>query len=509
MAWTDRLKHWAGFDASPPPPASRPAPVTRDSLWHASTRLIDLTGNGDWLTLGDCCTGLCVFGATGSGKTSSLAIIAHALLLIQCGFVWLCAKPDEVQTAYRIAAYAGREKDVIIIGEDINGGITRHRFNPLQYEASRRGQGTTSIATYLSDCAKILSRKEGEKTGGEGERFWTDQFERLLRYCIDTAKYAGRLLSVSLLREIQLSAPASPSQIAEEQWLATSTCWQCIKEAETRMEAGDVSHTDFMRIVNFWCKDWATLDIKPRSSIDAMFAVLVDAFCSEEPMRYILSGESTVTPDDVLGGKIVILSLPTNVYGGAGRMVQHCFRRSYQNAMLARRKPSDGSPLRPTVLWVDEAGAFAHAFDSQYFREVRSNRGICVYLAQGVGSYMQSMNFHAMEQVDDFLQNLATKWFFQNSSPNTNKFACDAIGRFMLNKASTSQSFSGKGDVNLSESNAEEERHLMTSGTYTQLQRGGPENNFIVSAIILRPEVFPSSGRNVAQCYFQQTDLTR
>jgi len=472
--------------------------------------LIDLTNNGDWLTLGDCCTGLCVFGATGSGKTSSLAVIAHALMLIDCGFVWLCAKPDEVQTAYRIAAHAGREKDVIIIGEDIDGHITRHRFNPLQYEANRPGQGTTSITTYLSECARVLSRKEGEKSGGEGERFWNDQFERLLRHCIDTAKYADRSLSVSLLREIQLTAPTSPNQIGEEQWLQTSTCWQCIQEAETRMEAGEVPDTDFMRIVNFWTKDYATLDVKPRSSIDVMFAVLADAFTAEEPIRYILSGDSTVTPDDVIDrGKIVILSLATNVYHNAGRMAQFCFKYSFQRAMLARRKPADGSPLRPAVLWVDEAGAFAHAFDSQYFREVRSNRGISVYLAQGIGSYMQSMNFHALQQVDDFLQNLATKLFFQNSSPDTNRFASDAIGRFMLDKASTSQSFGGKGDVNLSESNAEDERHLITSGTYTQLQRGGQKNNFIVSAIVLRPEAFRSTGRNVALCYFRQTDLTR
>ncbi|MBW4597536.1 MAG: hypothetical protein KME46_32725 [Brasilonema angustatum HA4187-MV1] len=476
--------------------------------WDSSTQLMDLTGHGDWLTLGDCFTGIAVFGAAGSGKTSSLATVAQCLMLLDCGFVWLCAKPDEVRLARKIAASAGREKDVIVIGEDVNGVITRHRFNPLQYEASRPGQGTTSVTTYLSDCAKVLSRKEGERSGGEGERFWNDQFERLLRHCIDTAKYAGRSLSVALLREIQLSAPTQPEDISSEAWVANSTCWQCICEAEAQMEQGNLPKVDFSRILNFWTKDYATLDVKPRSSIDVMFAVLADAFTAEEPVRYILSGESSVTPDDVIEhGKIVILSLPTNIYHNAGRMAQFTFKFSYQRRVLAR-KFSDASSLRPTVLWVDEAHAFAHPFDSQYFREVRSNRGINVYLEQGIGGYMQAMNFHSPDQVDDYLQNLSTKYFFYNSSPETNLFASNAIGKMLTEKGTDSFSYSNANNVSTSNSTTQEERHQIVSGEFGFLKRGGTKNNCIVTGYVLRPEIFNSTGTNVSLCSFRQTTLT-
>lgn len=484
-------------------------PEETPHVWDSSTPLLDLTGCGDWLTLGDCFTGIAVFGAAGSGKTSSLATVAQLLMLLDCGFVWLCAKPDEVRIARSIAASAGRQQDVIVIGEDVDGVITRHRFNPLQYEAGRPGQGTSSVTTYLSECAKVLSRKEGERSGGEGDRFWNDQFERLLRYCIDTAKYSGRTLSIDLLREIQLSAPLGNHHLADEAWLGSSTCWQCLKQAEERMNQGEIPNTDFLRVLNFWIKDYATLDIKPRSSIDVMFAVLVDAFTAEEPIRYILSGNSTVTPDDVIDkGKIVILSLPTNIYHGAGRMCQHIFRFSYMRAMLARKKPLDGSLMRPTVLWVDEAHAFAHPFDSQYFREVRGNRGINVYLEQGIGGYMQAMNFHSSGQVDDFLQNLATKFFFQNNSPETNRFAADAIGKVLVNKGTDSFSYSMKG-VNISDSTTQEERHQIISGQFGLLKRGGSKHNRIVSGFVLRPEIYHATGTNVALCQFQQTDLTQ
>ena len=484
-------------------------PEAAPHVWESSTQLLDLTGCGDWLTLGDCFTGIAVFGAAGSGKTSSLATIAQLLILLDCGFVWLCAKPDEVRIARRIAASAGRDKDVIVIGEDVDGVITRHRFNPLQYEAGRPGQGTSSVTAYLSDCAKVLSRKEGERSGGEGDRFWNDQFERLLRYCIDTAKYSGRTLSIDLLREIQLSAPLGNHHLADEAWLGSSTCWQCLKAAEERMNQGEIPNTDFMRVLNFWIKDYATLDVKPRSSIDVMFAVLVDAFTAEEPLRYILSGNSTVTPDDVIDkGKIVILSLPTNIYHGAGRMAQFCFKYSFQRAMLARRKPLDGSLMRPTVLWVDEAHAFAHPFDSQYFREVRSNRGINVYLEQGIGGYMQAMNFHSPDQVDDFLQNLATKFFFQNNSPETNRFAAEAIGKVLIDKGTDSFSYS-TGGASISDSTTQEERHQVISGQFGLLLRGGAKNNCVVSGYVLRPEIFKSTGTNVSLCLVRQTTLTQ
>jgi len=130
--------------------------------WDSAFRLLDLTGQSDFLTLGDCFTGIGVFGAAGSGKTSSLATIAHALMVMECRFVWLCAKPDEVQLVTRIAAKAGRSADLVVIGDDAGGQLSPHRFNPLAYESSVT-TGTGSVVQYLSDCTKVLSHKEGTR----------------------------------------------------------------------------------------------------------------------------------------------------------------------------------------------------------------------------------------------------------------------------------------------------------------------------------------------------------
>lgn len=481
----------------------------QSDLWSSQTRLIDLTGQGDWVTLGDVYSGgIAVFGSAGSGKTSSMALIAYALMKVGCAFCWLCAKSEELHLALRIAECAGRADDIVILGENTLGRISGHRFNPLAYEASVPTTGTSSLALYLSDCAKILSRKEGERNPAEGERFWVDQFERILRHCIDTAKLAGRPLSVALLRQIQLTAPRKEGQMSDERWQEASVCWQCLREAEIRLEAGEISERDFNQVYDFWIQDYYTLDNRPRSSIDVSFAVLADAFCGEEPLRTILTTNTTITPEQAMEGKIVILSLPTNVYYGAGRMAQFCFKYSLQRAVLRRNKHKNSRSFRPVVIWCDEAHAFAHPFDATYFAECRSSRGINVYLEQSVGGYMRALGLSQVSEVDGFLQNLATKIFFQSNSPQTNEFAADAIGKLWTAKTSASISTSVD-KAQVGETTSEEARHQVISGLFGLLKRGGVENNRIVQGYVLKPGLFRATGSNVARCEFLQTDLTR
>lgn len=265
--------------------------------WDERRRLLALGDAGDWLCLGDCFTGISALGATGSGKTSTLAVLALLLMKIGCGFVWLCAKPDEVRLVRRLAKRAGRDDDVIVIGEDIDGRITPYRFNPLEYEASVPKTGTAAVVQYLSLCQEVLSHGRRRTTGGgEDGKFWQEQFERLLRYCIDTAKIAGEPLTVDLLRRIQLSAPTAQraEQLSNAAWRASSACMRCLDAAEAREQRGEIDGYDVQRVIDFWTTDYFGLDPKPRSSIDVMFAALADSFSAEEPIRSILTRETNV-----------------------------------------------------------------------------------------------------------------------------------------------------------------------------------------------------------------------
>ena len=475
--------------------------------WDGRREIYDLTGAKDWLTLQDFSPGIGVFGQAGSGKTSSMLPFASWLMELNIPFTWMCNKPGEVHLAYATAKSAGREKDVVIIGENTQGVFTHHSFNPLDYECNRPTATTKSVANYLSACDRILSRKDGEDSGGSTDRYWNDQFERLLEYCIDTIKLSGGEINIDSLRNIQLSAPQNIEQLFDDGWMQTSACSQCLIKAGERYKNKEILKPALDRIVNFWTADYAKLDLEPRGILDGMFARLIDAFNSDMRIRSVLCSKSTVTPDDCIDGqKIVILSLPTSRWHEAGRMAQYCFKYSYQRSMLARMPKEDGTPMSPSVLWVDEAHSFVHHFDSTYLREVRSNRGITVFLDQGIGGYYQALNFNSPVQIDDLLQNLTIKIFFQNNSSETNKYAADAIGKFLLDKNSESHSHS-TGHHSTGDSTTQEEQYAVLPGQFTVLERD--KINGIVEAYVLKSDPFNTNDKKYELCAFRQSELTK
>jgi hypothetical protein len=80
----------------------------------------------DALFLADLFPGISVLGQAGSGKTSGLINVAIPLLLLGCGFVWLCAKPEEALLVWRLVKATGRERQFVLFGQEIDretGGL--------------------------------------------------------------------------------------------------------------------------------------------------------------------------------------------------------------------------------------------------------------------------------------------------------------------------------------------------------------------------------------------------
>src|ERR1039457_3987429 len=104
--------------------------------FHPQTPLRDW-GNGQALRLADALTGVCVFGATGSGKTSGPAKhLAYGYLAADFGGLVLCAKKEERIQWEKWARETDRTDDLVIIDR-----AGKWRFNFLDWEASRPGEG--------------------------------------------------------------------------------------------------------------------------------------------------------------------------------------------------------------------------------------------------------------------------------------------------------------------------------------------------------------------------------
>jgi hypothetical protein len=138
--------------------------------FHPQTVIRDW-GNGQAFRLADALTGVSVFGATGSGKTSGPAKhLAYGYLAGGFGGLVLCAKKEERIQWQKWAADCGRSEDLVIIDAEGN-----HRFNFLDWEASRTGAGggfTINIVALLDEIAKAISGA-GTNRDGDG-KFWED-----------------------------------------------------------------------------------------------------------------------------------------------------------------------------------------------------------------------------------------------------------------------------------------------------------------------------------------------
>src|SRR5882672_5402370 len=123
--------------------------------FHPQTVIRDW-GDGQAFRLADAQTGVCVFGATGSGKTSGPAKhLAYGYLAAGFGGLVLCAKKEERRQWEQWAADTGRTDDLIIFDK-----AGDWRFNILDWEASRPGEGgglTINIVALLDEIAGAVA----------------------------------------------------------------------------------------------------------------------------------------------------------------------------------------------------------------------------------------------------------------------------------------------------------------------------------------------------------------
>src|ERR1035438_2846745 len=112
------MTSFSGFSASQQEPSALWHPLTLLREWYAAEK--------QGFTVADALTGVAVFGATGSGKTSGPAKhLAWGYLAAGFGGLVLCAKKEERLQWQKWAQETGREDDLVIID---GGGTFRFNF---------------------------------------------------------------------------------------------------------------------------------------------------------------------------------------------------------------------------------------------------------------------------------------------------------------------------------------------------------------------------------------------
>jgi hypothetical protein len=474
--------------------------------FHPQTVIRDW-GNGDAFRLSDAQTGVCVFGATGSGKTSGPAKhLAYGYLAAGFGGLVLCAKKEERHQWEQWAADTGRTDDLVII--NASGA---NRFNFLEWEKSRAGEGggfTVNIVNLLDVVASAIAGGGGpDASGGNGgaNKFWEDALHHLNTNLVDLPVLAGVELSLSMLRSIVNSAPLNLAQVTDPKWETESDCAAILRGADAATAKGDdpEARADFEECKTYWTKEFPALSDKTRSIIVLTLSMLVRPLVTR-PLRRLFSADTNIKPEDTFDGKIIIVDLPVQEFRLAGRIANLIWKYCFQVAVLRRMQPRNGTCLRPVFLWADEAQNFVTNFDSEFQAVARSASGCTVYLTQNRESYRRVLKND--DAVDSLLGNLQAKFFCQNSG-DTNKWAANLLGERWLKITATNVGQS-RAETTLSKpeeqrnhnagiSRSEQRRFFVEPSVFTTLKRGGALNDYQVEAIVYNGGYLFSDGREV------------
>lgn len=448
--------------------------------FHPQTVIRDW-GDGQAFHLADALTGVCVFGATGSGKTSGPAKhLAYGYLAADFGGIVLCAKGDECKRWQQWAAETGREDDLVIV--DSKGDW---RFNFLDWEASRAeasGGLTINIVAILDEIAGAIASSAGKAEGGGDNKFWEDALHHMNTNLVDLPLFAGLRVSLPLMRSIVSSAPQNIAQLGDLTWQENSTCAAILREADkATAKAADDIRADFEECRNYWLQEYPVLSEKTRSIISLSFSMLVRPFITR-PLRKLFSTDTNIKPEDAFDGKIIIIDLPVQDFRLAGKVANLAWKYCFQVAVLRRTPPPQGY-LRPVFIWADEAHNFVSDFDAEYQAVARSAGGCTVYLTQNRESYRRVLG--NADAVDSLLGNLQAKFFCQNSG-ETNEWAAKLLGERWMDIISTNVGRSGTDTPQQTSgvTRSEQRRYFVEPSRFTTLMRGGAANNFQVQAIV-------------------------
>lgn len=466
------------------------------TAWPDSLPLCRLSASPkDTITLADAKTGVLITGQTGKGKTSGPGrLLAKAYLRAGFGGLVLCAKTDEPELWRNYLKAIGREADGIYFGEDPS-----HSFNFITYESRISGSDLAeNILNLLIELARVTN-PDGKS--GTNEEFWQSQRKKLLRNIL------GLLLpvdgSVDLLRMNALlnSAPQDLQHARSADWRTSSQLYNYLVQAEQLVGEGRIREHEYRLIADYWLHEHPATDIKTRSNVISDYTGLMDAFLRGK-IYDIFCRTTTVSPDDILAGKVVVVALPVASYYEVGRYAAAIWKYLLQRASQ-RRTLDTPQAIRPAFIWADEAQYFTTPTDQIFQTTARSYRVATVYLTQNLPNYYVEFGGTeaGLHRVHSLLGNLAIKLFCGNDDTVTNEWASKTIDKTVQYRVSLNNAPQAGGDsIGLSET----EEFDCPSREFIQLKFGTPAHNYLVESIAFQSGRLWSNNRRWMKCSFDQ-----
>lgn len=481
------------------------------SRWPDTLELLRWTPLDPW-TLEKAVSGVLILGATRSGKTTGpFQYVIRSFLRAGFGGVFFCVKTDSADEYKKMVKAEGRGDDIIEFGPD-----HPHRFNFLSYEAGRYGTGKAiveNVVQTLLQASEALSRKYGH---GTGDDYFQNAMKQLLRHCFEVVIAARGEINLRTVLDMVQTLPRDLNEADENDRQLESL--KLLREAEAN--ASEERKRGLSDARKFLTVEWPSINDRTRSSTLSTLTVLLDSFL-RYPLYELFGQDSTVTPTDVLNGKILIVDVPIKKYFDFGKIAAVLWKTALQRAVDSRKIPEDKATTRPLFFAGDECQYFATSGDTLFATTCASARGILVYATQNLELLMEEMGGGSTGKasVNALLGNLQNRMVCQVSDPQTTHWFAETIGKILVTRNSqqegTNWSAGGGGNLmsaalgsvgwNQSESTSEQMDYDMQPRELITLKKGRAENGYQVEAIVTcAGDIFRANGKAWKKISFDQ-----
>jgi hypothetical protein len=361
--------------------------------------------------------GIAIIGGTGSGKTTGPgAEVALNLLELGAGFCVLCAKPDEYVRWERYCELAGRSHDLVRFAPGTDAAC-----DLLGCELAHEGASVEAAAQLLDILIQVSSRTGG----GRGEEpFWALFAAKIFRRSIAAIWLGKGKCSLRDIHTFLVSAPTSIKQMSCPDWQKGSFCWEVLEQGKAKCP----NNGDFDLCGSFWLNEWPSLGEKTRSVGYAMVTNILDKLLGGPIAPMISGGVTTVGPQDVLNGRVVVLDMPVLQWREPGQFFQVIFKTLVQRAALRRDLALNS---RPVCIYGDEAQFFfVPDIDVMTQTVARQARLISVVLTQNLPTLYSASGGgeKARQEVDGWLSSHMTKIALANTCVTTGEYFSKLFG---------------------------------------------------------------------------------
>jgi hypothetical protein len=446
----------------------------------------------------------CVQGASGSGKSSAVALqLARALLADrQIVFHIVASKPEDREWWQQRFAEAKRGEELRIVAPD--SGM---RYNMLDAEL-KAGADDREIANILMTSGETLRRTDATVGGGgENDQFFRDQSERMVEMAVLPLRLSTGTVRANDLQRFISGAAMTPDQLKDPNW-RQGFHWKML-EAALNAPKTEIEKADMEQCTDYWLGQVPTLNDRTKTSIMVQVQGILHVMGSGV-VRSLISSDTTLSPAMMDDGASILVDMPGSRYGASGQFVNAVWRLGVQRHVLRRHaKPGD----RIIVQWIDEFQNHAFSGDTRYLAECRSHLGCQVVLTQSLHAFYAAIKGGRSGEhlADALLTNYGTKCFCALGDAKTAEYASSLVGKSL-------QTFVGgsmapqtdlfdelMGRAKFTGSFSEHyENVLQTNAFMSGLRTGGAENGYMVDAIVIRSGETFSNGSNWLRVAFGQ-----